>query len=177
MQRLKVQANQSSRRLSRPVLGLLVTVAFVVAVVVVGSSLQSPAVASELNYNVHMNINGLDVNGWTADRCPTTTANGTGPWVCSIITNGVIENNSQTFLTGQVVQVNLWFEYLKKPADPATITLQSVAAGNGFQIVKVEEAIPFTMTGWASQSGLVISLKVLPGQHSGSLDMYVLFSA
>ncbi len=157
-------------------LAYFVIVSFVVAVVVVGSVSQSPVVASQLNYNVHMNLNGLDVNGWTVDRCPATTSNGTGPWVCSIVANGVIKNNSQTFLTGQVVEVNLWFEYLKKPVDPATITLQSVSSGNGFQIIKVEEPVPFTMTGWASQGGLVLLLRVLPGQHSGSVDIYVRFS-
>lgn len=150
---------------------------FVVAAVAVATVSQSPVAASQLNYNIHMNVNGLDVNGWTVDMCPTTTLNGTGPWVCSIITNGVIENNSLTFLTGQVVQVNLWFEYLKKPVDPATISLQTVSVGNGFQIINIEEAIPFAMTGWGSQSGLVLLLKVLPGQHSGSIDMYVRFSA
>ena len=149
---------------------------FVVAAIVVASVSQSPVVASQLNYNVHMFVNGLNVDGWTVDKCPTIEANGSGPWVCSIITNGVIENNSLTFSSGQVVQVNLWFEYLKKPVDPPTITLQSVAAGNGFQILKVEEPVPFTMTGWGAQSGLVVMLRVLPGQHSGSLDMSVQFS-
>jgi len=104
----------SRPHISRIVLVFLIIVAFVVAAIVVVSVSQSPVVASQLNYNVHMNVNGIDVNGWTVDKCPTTTANGTGPWVCSIITNGVIQNNSLRFLTGQVVQVNLWFEYLKK---------------------------------------------------------------
>jgi hypothetical protein len=171
-----VSAATPQRPLSRTVFVFLVIVAFVVAAIVVGSLSQSPVVASQLNYNIHMNVNGFDVNGWTVDRCPTTTANGTGPWVCSIITNGVIQNNSLRFLTGQVVQVNLWFEYLKKPVDPTTITLMSVAAGSGFQIIKVEEPVPFSMSGWGSQSGLVLQLRVLPGQHSGSVDMSVRFS-
>jgi hypothetical protein len=172
-----VTAAASRPHFSRIVLVFLIIVTFVVAVIVVMSVSQSPVVASQLNYNVHMNVNGIEVNGWTVDKCPTTTANGTGPWVCSIVTNGVIQNNSLRFLTGQVVQVNLWFEYLKKPVDPATITLTSVAAGSGFQIIKMEEPVPFSMSGWGSQSGLVLQLKVLPGQHSGSVDMSVRFSA
>lgn len=170
-------SGRQSIRPSHPALVFLIVAGFVVAAVAVATVSQTPVVASQLNYNLHMNVNGLDVNGWTVDSCPTAPSNGTGPWVCSIITNGVIENNSLTFRTGQLVQANIWFEYLKKPIDPATITLRSVSVGNGFQIVNVQQAIPFTMTGWGSQSGLVLLLKVLPGQHSGSIDMYVRFSA
>ncbi len=163
---------------SRTISVFLATVLVVAAAVAAVGVSQPPAgITSQLNYNVHMFVNGLNVNGWTVDQCPATTANGTGPWVCSVITNGVIENNSLTFRTGQLVQVNLWFEYLKKPADPATISLQSVASGGGFQIVKVEEHVPFNMTGWGAQSGLEVLLKLLPGQHSGSIDMYVRFSS
>ena len=172
-----VSATSSQRRPSSTVIAFIVIVALVVSAAVVGSTPQPAAVASQLNDNVHIFVNGLDVNGWTVNQCPTTTTNGTGPWVCSIITNGVIENNTLTFDTGQMVKVNLWFEYLKKPVDPATITLQSVGAGNGFQIAEVVEPIPLNMTGWGAQSGLVVLLRVLPGQHSGSIDMSVRFSA
>lgn len=173
----ELDRNRADRRLSQPLAAFLLVAVLVVAIIAAESSIQPTVVASQLNYNVHMFVNGLNVNGWTVDRCPTAETNGTGPWVCSIITNGVIENNSLTFRTGQTVQVNIWFEYLKKPVDPGTITLESVSAGDGFQIVKVEEPIPFSMTGWGSQSGVVALLKVLPGQHSGSLDMAVRFSA
>jgi hypothetical protein len=172
-----VSVTSSHGRPSRTVIAFVVIMALVVSAALVGSTSQPAVVASQLNYNVHMFVNGLDVNGWTVDQCPTTTNNGTGPWVCSIITNGVIENNTLMFNTGQVVKVNIWFEYLKKPVDPATIALQSVAVGNGFQITKVVEPIPFTLTGWGAQSGLVVLLRVLPGQHSGSIDMSVRFSA
>jgi hypothetical protein len=167
----------SQRTSSWTVVAFIAIVVLVVSAAGVGSTSQPAVVASQLNYNIHMFVNGLDVNGWTVDQCPTATTNGTGPWVCSIITNGVIENNTLKFTTGQVVKVNIWFEYLKKPVDPATIELQSVAVGKGFQVAKVVEPIPFTMTGWGAQSGLVVLLRVLPGQHSGSIDMSVRFSA
>lgn len=142
-----------------------------------GSIPQPSVVASRFAYNVHLAVNGLSVDGWTANGCPATTINGTGPWVCSLIINGVIENNSLVFFTGQTVQVNLWFEYLKKPADPATVNFQSVAAENGFAMISVDRPVPFTMTGWASQAGLVLLLRVPAGQQSGNIDLSVKFSA
>jgi Domain of unknown function (DUF4352) len=124
------------------------------------------AVASIFNYNTHLNVSGTG---------PTVQGQGWG--FGSLIMNGVIENNSLVFFTGQKVQVNLWFEYLKRPVDPGTITIQSVTVGNGFQILSVDKPVPFTMTGWGAQAGLVMLLKVPPGQHTGNIDVSVLVSA
>jgi hypothetical protein len=124
------------------------------------------AVASLFNYNAHLNVNGTG---------PTVQAGGWG--FGSMIMNGVVENNSLVFFTGQKVQVNLWFEYLKRPVDPATITIKSVTAGNGFQILGGDKSLPFTMTGWGSQAGLVLLLKVPLGQHTGNIDLSVQISA
>jgi len=157
------------------------TVAFVVVVVLLAAgfvawgALQRPAGTITFNFNVHMYVNGLNVNGWTVSSCPASLANGT--WVCSLILNGVVENSTLTFRSGQKVLVNLWFEYLKKPADPNTITLRSVSAGTGFQIDNVAEKLPFNMTGWGDQEGLVVLLQVLPGARAGSIDMSVEFGA
>ncbi len=140
----------------------------------VGSIPRVSAVASRFSYNVRLTINGraVAVNGWTV-----TTVNGTDQWVGSIISNGVILNNSLVFFTGQTVQVSLWFEYLRQPVDPVTITLQSVAAGNGFQIVKIDGTLPLTITGWGTTSDpLVLLLRVPAGQHSDP-DLSVQFSA
>ncbi len=124
------------------------------------------AVASRLNYNTHLNVNGTG---------PTVQAGGWG--FGSLIMNGVIENNTLVFFSGQSVQVNLWFEYLKRPVDPATITIQSVTAGNGFQILRVDKPVPFTMTGWGAQAGLVVLLRIPPGQHTGYIDLSILVLA
>lgn len=124
------------------------------------------AVASRLNYNTYLLVNGTG---------PTVQAGGWG--FGSLIMNGVIENNTLVFFSGQTVQVNLWFEYLKRPVDPATITIQSVTAGNGFQILGVDKPVPFTMTGWGAQAGLVLLLRIPPGQHTGNIDIAVFVSA
>ncbi|MDA4119728.1 MAG: hypothetical protein OK436_03980 [Thaumarchaeota archaeon] len=124
------------------------------------------AVASLFNYNAHMSVNGTG-----------PTVNGEGWGFGSLIMNAVIENNTLVFFSGEKVQVNLWFEYLKRPVDPATITIQSVMAGNGFQIIGADKPVPFTMTGWGSQAGLVLLLKVPQGQHTGSIDLSILVSA
>ncbi|HEV2137686.1 MAG TPA: hypothetical protein VGR53_02485 [Nitrososphaerales archaeon] len=124
------------------------------------------AVASRLNYNTHLSVNGTG---------PTVQAGGWG--FGSLIMNGVIENNTLVFFSGQSVQVNLWFEYLKRPVDPATITIQSVTAGNGFQIVGVDKPVPFTMTGWGAQAGLVLLLRIPPGQHTGNIDIAIFVTA
>ncbi len=124
------------------------------------------AVASLFNYNARLSVNGTG---------PTVQAGGWG--FGSMIMNGVVENNTLVFFTGQKVQVNLWFEYLKRPVDPATITIQSVTAGNGFQILAADKSVPFTMTGWGSQAGLVLLLKVPQGQHTGSIDLSIQVSA
>ncbi len=81
------------------------------------------------------------------------------------------------FFTGQTVQVSLWFEYLKQPTDPSRITLESVSPGNAFQIVSIKQSVPLSLTGWGSQSGLVIQLKVPPGAHPGNPSLSVRFSA
>jgi hypothetical protein len=88
----------------------------------------------------------------------------------------VILNNSLTFFTGQTVQVNLWFEYLRKPADPSSIKLISAKNDDRFSLVN-ESSLPITMSGWASQAGVTFLLKVPPGQHVGSLNFSVQFSA
>ncbi|MDA4120412.1 MAG: hypothetical protein OK436_07470, partial [Thaumarchaeota archaeon] len=124
------------------------------------------AVASLFNYNAHMIVNGTG---------PTVQGQGWG--FGSLIVNGVIENNTLVFFSGEKVQVNLWFEYLKRPVDPATITIQSVTAGSGFQVLGADKPVPFTMTGWGSQAGIVLLLKVLQGQHSGNIDLSVSVSA
>jgi hypothetical protein len=124
------------------------------------------AVASLFNYNTHLDVNGTG---------PTVQGQGWG--FGSLIMNGVIENNSLVFFTGQKVQVNLWFEYLKRPVDPATITIQSVTVGNGFEILAIDKPVPFMMTGWGAQAGIVMLLKVPPGQHTGNIDLAVLVSA
>ncbi|MDA4127753.1 MAG: hypothetical protein OK452_11230 [Thaumarchaeota archaeon] len=124
------------------------------------------AVASLFNYNAHMSVNGTG---------PTVQGQGWG--FGSMIMNGVIENNTLVFFTGEKVQINLWFEYLKRPVDPATITIQSVTAGGGFQVLGADKPVPFTMTGWGSQAGLVLLLKVPQGQHTGSIDLSVSVSA
>jgi Domain of unknown function (DUF4352) len=129
------------------------------------------ATASRFNYNVRLTVNGgaVAADGWTV-------VNGSEPWVRSIIANGVILNNSLTFFTGQTVQVNLWFEYLKKPADPNNIKLVSANNDDKFTIVK-ESSLPITMSGWASQEGVTFLLKVPPGQHVGNLNFSVRFSS
>ncbi|MDA4121332.1 MAG: DUF4352 domain-containing protein, partial [Thaumarchaeota archaeon] len=137
----------------------------------IGNFPQVSAVASRLEYNVRLTVNGLPVDGWTAKGCPSSTVNGTSPWACSLIVNGVILNNSLVFLTGQNATVNLWFEYLRKPADPTTVRFESVTAGNGFQIISVDRKIPFELSGWADQAGVVLLLGIPPGQQSGSLDL------
>jgi len=124
------------------------------------------AVASLFNYNAHMSVNGTG---------PTVQGQGWG--FGSMIMNGVIENNTLVFFTGEKVQVNLWFEYLKRPVDPATITIQSVTAGNGFQVLGADKPVPFMMTGWGSQAGLVLLLRVPEGQHTGNIDLSVQVSA
>jgi hypothetical protein len=124
------------------------------------------AVASLFNYNAHMSVNGTG---------PTVQGQGWG--FGSMIMNGVIENNTLVFFTGEKVQVNLWFEYLKRPVDPATITIQSVTAGNGFQVLGADKPVPFMMTGWGSQAGLVLLLKVPQGQHTGNIDITIQVSA
>jgi hypothetical protein len=123
-------------------------------------------VASKFNYNANLSVSGTG---------PVVQGNGWG--FGSLLMNGVILNDTLTFFTGQTIQVNLWFEYLKRPADPTTITIQSVAASGGFQITNVDQPVPFTMTGWGSQAGLVLLLKVPPGQQTGSIDLSVLVSA
>ncbi|HEY6282698.1 MAG TPA: hypothetical protein VIW22_02100 [Nitrososphaerales archaeon] len=120
------------------------------------------AVASLFNYNTHIIVNGTG---------PTVQGQGWG--FGSLIMNGVIENNTLVFFSGEKVQVNLWFEYLKRPVDPATITIQSVTAGSGFQVLGADKPVPFTMTGWGSQAGIVLLLKVLQGQHTGNIDLSV----
>lgn len=124
------------------------------------------ALASLFNYNAHIDVNGTG---------PVVQGEGWG--FGSMILNGVIENNTLVFFTGQKVQVNLWFEYLKRPVDPATITIQSVTAGNGFQILNVDRPVPFTMSGWGAQAGLVLLLMIPPGQHTGNIDFSVQVSA
>jgi hypothetical protein len=143
----------------------------------IGNIPQVSAVASRLDYNVCLTVNGLLVNGWTASGCPSSTVNGTGPWACSLIVNGVILNNSLVFFTGQKATVNLWFEYLRKPADPTTVRFESVTAGNGFQIISVDRKIPFDLSGWANQAGVVLLLGIPPGQQSGTLDLALRFSS
>jgi hypothetical protein len=75
------------------------------------------------------------------------------------------------------MQVNLWFEYLKKPVDPPTVSLQSVAAGSGFQLLGVEGKVPQSLTGWGAQGGLTLDLKILPGAHPDRIAVSEQFSA
>ena len=86
-------------------------------------------------------------------------------------------NTTLVIIPGQTVQVNLWIEYLRKPADPRTVTLQAVAAGDGFQLIRVVGAIPQNMTGWGSQGGLTLYLKALQGAQSGRISVSERFSA
>jgi hypothetical protein len=129
------------------------------------------ATASRFNYNVRLTVNGgaVAADGWTV-------VNGSDPWVRSIIANGVILNNSLTFFTGQTVQVNLWFEYLRKPADPGSIKLVSASNDDKFIVVN-ESSLPITMSGWASQAGVTFLLRDPPGQHIGNLNFSVRFSS
>ncbi len=134
------------------------------------------SVASKFDFQLRLSVNGIPVEGWTDSSCTAAEANGTGPWVCSLIANGVVQNNTLVFFTGQTVQVNLWFEYLKKPADPGTITLESVANQNGFEVLDSRPAVPQAMTGWAAQGGVVVLLKVPPEANSGPIRFSVQFS-
>lgn len=128
--------------------------------------------ASRFPLNVKLSINGNSVNGWTV-----SSYNGTQGWIRSIIANGVIQNNSLVFFSGQTVQVNLWFEYLKKPTDPATIRFETASASGGFGVLNAQQVSQFTMTGWGAQSGLVLLLKVPQGELSGPVSVAVEFSA
>jgi hypothetical protein len=145
----------------------------------VGAVPRQSSVASRFNFEVHLTVNGLpvDSDGWTVNGCPQTSSNGTGPWVCSIIANGLIRNDSLIFFTGQKIQVDLWFEYLKLPRDPMAIILESFAGDGVFPIVRSQPSLPVVMTGWGSQAGLVVWLEVPAGQHSGTLNLSVRFSA
>ncbi|HZW84837.1 MAG TPA: hypothetical protein VFE91_02910 [Nitrososphaerales archaeon] len=127
--------------------------------------------ASRFSLNVKMSLNGNSVDGWTV-----TSYNGSQQWIRSIIANGVIQNNSLVFFSGQTVRVNLWFEYLKKPADPQTVQFLSVTAENGFQILNPEDIAPIAMTGWGAQSGVVLSLRVPPGPQVGPVSLAVEFA-
>jgi hypothetical protein len=135
-------------------------------------------VASRFPINVRIAANGDPVasGGWTV-----TDYNQTDPWLSSLILNGVVENNSLTFFTGQTMRVNIWFEYLKKPSDPNALRLVSVASDNdGFQVVGVQPLPPVTVTGWGGytgQGGVDVFLKVPPGVHTGSLMFSLEFVA
>ena len=91
--------------------------------------------------------------------------------------NETVANDSVVVFSGQTVQVNLWFEYLRKPADPQTVTLQTVAAGEGFDLVRVTGGMPQTLTGWGSQGGLTLYLKVGHQQGLGRIVVSEQFSA
>ncbi|MDE1854113.1 MAG: hypothetical protein KGI38_10285 [Thaumarchaeota archaeon] len=124
------------------------------------------AVASKFNYNAYLTVNGTG---------PIVQGSGWG--FGSVIMNGFIENDTRVFFTGQVVKLDLWFEYLKRPVDPSSITIESVSVENGFQVVGVDTVLPLNMTGWGSQAGIVFLLKVPPGQHTGNIDVAVRISA
>jgi len=112
---------------------------------------------------------------------------GSGSWIHFVITNGVIENTTNfvvqlspnpvedpsdyfVFFTGQVVKVNLWFEYLKRPGDPLKVNITSITNNQGFQILGVDHPLPLLMTGWGAQSGLNLFIRVPPGEVSGTLS-------
>ena len=131
------------------------------------------AVASRFELNARLTINGWAVSaeGWTAK-----TVNGTDRWVSSIVVDGLIQNNSLVFFTGQKVAVDFWFEYLKQPVDPSTIMVTTVTNDDGFQVVSSQPSLPLILTGWGSQTGLVMVLTIPPGQHSGRLSFSTQFS-
>jgi hypothetical protein len=131
------------------------------------------AVASRFQLNARLTINGWPVSaeGWTAK-----TVNGTDKWVSSIIVDGLIQNNSLVFFTGQRVAVDFWFEYLRQPVDPGTIRMTAVTNNDGFEVVSSQPSPPLVLTGWGSQTGLVMVLTVPPGQHSGQLSFSTQFS-
>lgn len=145
---------------------------------------QPSSFAVRFNYNLQLTVNGIPVSpgGWTASRCSGVGANGTAPWICSLVLNGIvlnetIANDTVVVFSGRTVQVNLWFEYLRKPADPQTVTLQTVAAGEGFELVRVVGAVPQSLTGWGSQGGLTLYLKVGRTQGLGRIAVSEQFSA
>jgi hypothetical protein len=123
---------------------------------------------------LQITANGIPVaaGGWTVSSCPATNR-----WVCSLILNGVVLNTTTVVFPGQTVQVNLWIEYLKGSADPQTVTLRAVTIGDGFQMTKAVGPIPQNMTGWASQGGLTLYLRVLDGAQSGKISVSERFSA
>ena len=126
-----------------------------------------------IDYNLQLTVNGVPVaaGGWTASSCPASSR-----WICSLILNGVVVNDTTVLFPGQTVQVNLWIEYLRKPADPQTVTLRSVSAGEGFQLVKVNGEIPQNLTGWGSQGGITLLLRALQGAQSGKIGVSESFS-
>ncbi len=129
------------------------------------------AIASVLNQVVQLTINGGNVSGWAVG-----TVNGTGHWVTSVVSTGLVLNSSQVFFTDDRVQVSLWFEYLKKPSDPNVIILQALSNDQGFRILSVEPAPPVVMKGWGYEVGFDVVLQVPPGHHSATLDIEVQFS-
>ena len=131
------------------------------------------SVASKLPYNVKLTLNGEGVEGWTVSNVPQPNME----WLRSLIANGVVENNTRVFFTGQVVKVNVWLEYLKKPADPVSINLVSASVGNGFEQIGPAVGAPSLMTGWGSQIGVVILARVPGGTSPGPLSVNIEFSS
>jgi len=81
------------------------------------------------------------------------------------------------FFTVQSVEVNFWFEYLKQPPSLQSILINAVKNNDGFPVAGVNPVLPIVMTGWGAQSGLVLLVKIPPGQYSGTLNFTLQLSA
>ena len=104
-----------------------------------------------------------------------TVVQGPNASLSSISVLGIVQNNAYYFRTGDTIAVKLSITY-NSFGQPASIRLMSVTDSDGFSILKIQPALPATITGNGQELDVVVYLSAPAASYSGDLHLTLTFS-
>jgi hypothetical protein len=117
------------------------------------------------------------VSSWVSAINPIVDITVKGPEtsLSSIYVSGIIQNYTYFFRTGDTIAVKLTITY-DLFAQPSSIRLISVSDSDGFSILKIQPALPATITGNYLGSDVIVYLSAPATTYSGDLHLTLTFS-
>jgi hypothetical protein len=117
------------------------------------------------------------VSSWVSAINPIVEIVVKGPEtsLSSIYVSGIVQNNTYYFRTGDTIAVKLAITY-NPFGQPSPIRLISVTDSDGFSILKIEPALPASITGNGQELDVVVYLSAPAATYSGDLHLTLTFS-
>jgi hypothetical protein len=104
-----------------------------------------------------------------------TVVRGPNETLSFILVFGIVQNNTIYFRTGDTIAVKLAITY-SPFGQPGSLRLISVTNSDGFSILKIQPALPASITGNGQELDVVVYLSAPATTYSGDLHLTLTFS-